>query len=155
MKLTNSQEEYLKTVYIISKSKKEIRVTDIAQKLGITKPSVNRALKNLKEKNYITYEAYGEIKMTEQGEKIAQEILKKEDLIKIFLIDVLGIKKENAETDATMMKHSLSEETEEKLEKYINKILSLEDIDCDYDENNEKCKNCIKIKARNRINKEK
>ncbi len=154
MELTSSQEEYIKIIYIISKSKKEIRVTDIAQRLGITKPSVNRALKNLKEKNYIVYKTYGDIKMTKEGEKAAQEILKREDILKIFLIDILGISKEKAETEANVMKHALSNETEEKLEDYINKTLSLEELDCDYDENNEKCKSCIKIKARNRMRKE-
>ena len=62
--------------------------------------------------------------------------------------------KEKAETEANVMKHALSNETEEKLEDYINKTLSLEELDCDYDENNEKCKSCIKIKARNRMRKE-
>lgn len=154
MELTSSQEEYLKIIYIISKSKEEIRVTDIAKRLGITKPSVNRALKNLKEKKYLTYKTYGDIKMTQEGEKAAQEILKREDILKIFLIDILGISKEKAETEANVMKHVLSRETEEKLESYINKTLSLEELDCDYDENNEKCKSCIKIKARNRMRKE-
>ena len=49
------------------------------------------------------------------------------------------------------MKHALSEETEQKMEEYVNKILELEDLDCDYDENNEKCKNCIKITIKNRL----
>ena len=53
MKLTNSQEEYLKTIYILENSNKKIRVTDIAKKLNITKPSVNRAIKILKEMNLI------------------------------------------------------------------------------------------------------
>ena len=40
MKLTNSQEEYLKTIYLLEKNQQKVRVTDIAQKMNITKPSM-------------------------------------------------------------------------------------------------------------------
>ena len=89
MNLTVSQEEYLKTIYILSKTEKEIRVTDIAKKLEITKPSVNRAIKSLKNLNLLNYETYGNINLTKEGEKVSQEIIKKEDLLKLFLINVL------------------------------------------------------------------
>ena len=151
MNLTVSQEEYLKTIYILSKTEKEIRVTDIAKKLEITKPSVNRAIKSLKNLNLLNYETYGNINLTKEGEKVSQEIIKKEDLLKLFLINVLGVEKDKATKEANAMKHALSEETEQKMEEYVNKILELEDLDCDYDENNEKCKNCIKITIKNRL----
>ena len=140
MKLTNSQEEYIKTIYILSKTEKEIRVTDIAQKLEITKPSVNRAIKNLKDIKLINYKTYGEIKW--------------EDIIKLFLSKILDVEETQAKKEATAMKHAISTETEQKLEQFINKVLNLGDLDCDYDETSEKCKNCIKITARNRIKKE-
>ena len=154
MKLTNSQEEYIKTIYILSKTEKEIRETDIAQKLEITKPSVNRAIKNLKDIKLINYKTYGEIKLTKEGEKQAQEILKREDIIKLFLSKILDVEETQAKKEATAMKHAISTETEQKLEQFINKVLNLGDLDCDYDETSEKCKNCIKITARNRIKKE-
>ena len=154
MNLTSSQEEYLKTIYILSKTEKEIRVTDIAKKLEITKPSVNRAIKNLKDINLLNYETYGEIKLTQEGEKIAQEILKREDVMKLFLSKILDIEEKQAETEAIAMKHAISRKTEEKLEQFINKVLNLGDLDCDYDETSEKCKNCIKITAKNRLQKD-
>ena len=155
MKLTNSQEEYIKTIYILSKTEKEIRVTDIAKRLGITKPSVNRAINNLKDLKLLNYKTYGEIKLTKEGEIQAQEKIKKEDIVKIFLNKILDIEEKQAEKEAKAMKHAISPETEEKLEKFINKVLNLGDLDCDYDETSEKCKNCIKITAKNRLKKEK
>ena len=154
MNLTNSQEEYIKTIYILSKTEKEIRVTDIAKKLDITKPSVNRAIKNLKDIRLLNYETYREIQLTEEGEKIAQEILKREDVMKLFLSKILDIEEKQAETEAISMKHAISRETEEKLEQFINKVLNLGDLDCDYDETSEKCKNCVKITAKNRLQKD-
>lgn len=154
MDLTNSQEEYIKTIYILSKTEKEIRVTDIAKRLEITKPSVNRAMKNLKDIKLLDYEAYGKINLTKEGEKIAKEILKREDVLKLFLNKILDIEEKQSENEAISMKHAISQETEEKLEKFINKVLNLGDLDCDYDENSEKCKNCVKITAKNRLIKD-
>lgn len=62
--ITKSQEEYLKTMYILKKQNGNIRVTDIAEKMECTKPSVNKAINNLKDAGYINYELYGAIELT-------------------------------------------------------------------------------------------
>ena len=91
MKLTNSQEEYLKTIYILEKNKQKVRVTDIAKKMNITKPSVNKALKILKELQLINYEVYGDINLTKLGQEQAKEIIKKQDILETFLIGILAV----------------------------------------------------------------
>ena len=53
------------------------------------------------------------------------------------------------------MKHAISEKTAQKLDKYISQILNLGDLDCGYDANSEKCRNCVKITAKNRMKKNK
>ena len=53
------------------------------------------------------------------------------------------------------MKHAISKETMTKLEKYINKILDLGDLECGYDASSEKCRHCVKITAKNRLKKRK
>ena len=153
MKLTNSQEEYLKTIYILEKNTGKIRVTDIAQKLKITKPSVNRAIKNLRDLDFIEYEVYGNIQLTYQGEEKAKEIIKKQDIVKMFLVDILGVEEKNAEEEAISMKHSISPDTTKKLENYIGKIMDLGNFDCDYDEQNPKCQSCFKVTIKNRLKK--
>ena len=155
MKLTNSQEEYLKTIYLLEKNKKKARVTDIAEKMNITKPSVNKALKLLKEAQLINYEVYGDIKLTAKGQEVAKEIIKKQDILETFLIGVLEIEKEQAQKEATAIKYAMSKESIDKLDSYISKILDLGDLKCRYDKNNEKCRNCIKITARERLKKAK
>ena len=155
MELSNSQEEYLKTIYLLEKNKKKARVTDIAEKMNITKPSVNKALKLLKEAQLINYEVYGDIKLTAKGQEVAKEIIKKQDILETFLIGVLEIEKEQAQKEATAIKYAMTKESIEKLDKYITKILELDDLKCGYDKNNEKCRNCIKITARERLKKAK
>ena len=61
--ISKATEEYLKTMYVLKKQNGNIRVTDIANKMSCTKPSVNKALKSLKENGYIEYETYGPIKI--------------------------------------------------------------------------------------------
>lgn len=151
MKLTNSQEEYLKTIYLLEKSKQKVRVTDIAIKLEITKPSVNKAIHLLKDMELINYKAYGNITLTKKGERIAIEILKKQDILTMFLVEILGITKQQAEEEAIAMKHTISEQTIQKLNQYATQIMNLGDLTCGYDQNSEKCRNCIKIKAKNKM----
>ena len=151
MKLTSSQEEYLKTIYLLEKDNKKVRVTDIALKLKITKPSVNKAINLLRDIGLIDYKAYGSIKLTKEGESYAIEVIKKQDILKMFLVEILGIERQQAEKEAIAMKYAISETTVKKLNQYITQVMNLDDLDCDYDEINEKCKNCIK----NRWKKEK
>ena len=70
--ISKSNEEYLKTMYILQKQVGNIRVTDIAQKMNCTKPSVNKALNNLKDNGLILYESYGPITLTSEGEELAK-----------------------------------------------------------------------------------
>lgn len=154
MKLTSSQEEYLKTIYLLEKNNKKVRVTDIALKLEITKPSVNKAINLLKDIKLLDYKAYGNINLTQEGKKYAIEVMKKQDIVTMFLVEILGIEKRQAEIEAIAMKHAISEKTTQKLNQYITQIMNLGDLTCGYDENNEKCRNCIKIKAKNKMKTE-
>jgi len=64
MKLSNIQEEYLKTIYLLEKQENRARVTDIATKMNKTKPTVNYAINTLKEEGLLDYEAYGNVTLT-------------------------------------------------------------------------------------------
>ena len=153
MKLTGSQEEYLKTIYLLEKNNEKVRVTDIANKLKITKPSVNKGINTLKEMGLVNYKAYGSISLTEKGEELAISVIKRQDILEMFLVEVLEIDKKQAIEEARAMKHAVSEDTALKLDKYITEVLNLGDLDCGYDANSEKCRKCVKITARNRLRK--
>lgn len=153
--MTGSQEEYLKTIYLLEKNSEKVRVTDIANKLKITKPSVNKGIKTLKEMDLVNYEAYGDISLTEKGEECAISVIKRQDILEMFLVEVLEIDKKQAIEEVKAMKHAMSENTAVKLDKYITEVLNLGDLDCGYDANSEKCRKCVKITAKNRLRKEK
>ena len=135
--ITKSLEEYLKTMYVLKKQNGNIRVTDIANKMNCSKPSVNKALNNLKEEKLINYETYGTIELTEDGENLAQKILETYDIVYIFLKEVLNLEEEQAKTDAERIKSVIEDDTTNKLAKYVHKVLGLKSLDCNYDINQE------------------
>ncbi len=94
--ISNALEEYLKNMYILEKQNNEIRVTDVANKMNCSKPSVNKALNNLKEEKLVNYETYGTIELTSEGENLAKKILEAYDIVYLFLRDVLNLEDEQA-----------------------------------------------------------
>ena len=146
--ISKALEQYLKTMYILQKQNGNIRVTDVANKMECTKPSVNKALNNLKEEKLVNYETYGTIELTEDGENLAKKILEAYDIVYIFLKDVLNLDDETAKSEAEKIKSSLSDETINKLARYVHEVLGLSNLNCNYDINQEKCRSCIKRKGK-------
>ncbi len=144
--ISKALEEYLKTMYILKKQNGNIRVTDIAKKMNCTKPSVNKAIYNLKDNGLLNYESYGTIELTEEGEELAKKILEAYDIIYVFLKDVLELEEENAKEEAEKIKSTISDNTINKLAKYVHEVLGLSNLNCNYDINKEKCRCCIKRK---------
>lgn len=142
--VSKALEEYLKTMYVLKKQSGNVRVTDIAQKMNCTKASVNKALYNLKDNGLVNYESYGTIELTEDGENLAKKILEAYDIVYLFLKDVLDIEEEKAEKEAEKIKASITDDTINKLAKYVHKTLGLNNLDCDYDINKEKCRCCAR-----------
>ncbi len=142
--ISKALEEYLKTIYVLKKQNENVRVTDIANSMNCSKPSVNKAINILKDNGYLNYESYGTIEMTEKGENLAKKILETYDIVYLFLKDVLGLESKEAEKEAEKIKLSMNDNTINSLAKYIHKVLDLNNLDCDYDVNNERCRTCAR-----------
>ena len=146
--ISKSLEEYLKTIYVLKISNGNIRVTDIAEKMNCTKASVNKAIKNLKENELVNYETYGSIELTVAGENYAKKILEAYDIVYVFLKDVLNMENSKAEIEAENIKQNISDETLNMLAKYTHKVLGLNNLECDYDINNIRCRECGRRKGK-------
>ncbi len=149
MKLTSIQEEYLKTIYTLQKTEKNVRITDIANKLNKTKPTVNYAVNNLKTEGLINYELYGSITLTEEGVLKAQKTLEAYDIMYIFFSEILKLDEKKAEQEASKIKATLDDETLNKIAIYTNKTLGLYSLECGYDINKNKCRSCLRRKKIN------
>ncbi len=117
--LTASLEDYIEIIYVLSQNSSGVGVTDVAKALGISKPSVNRAIRALKLKNLVIQEKYGKITLTPMGKSIANTVYSKHRMLRDFFAVVLGVSNETAESDACKIEHMLSDETFGMIEKIL------------------------------------
>lgn len=118
MKTNESAENYLETILILSKKLPVVRSVDIANELGFKKPSVSIAMKNLKEKNYITVMEQGYIFLTDSGREIAEMIYERHEFLTNWLIS-LGVDAAVAAEDACRIEHVISKESFEALKTHF------------------------------------
>lgn len=98
----------------------------MANYLGVSKPSVSRAMSVLKAAGYISQESYGDIYLTEAGREKAGAVLERHRLISKFLRLSVGIDEETADRDACRIEHVISDATEQGMRKYVEDHSSLE-----------------------------
>lgn len=117
--VNESAENYLETILELSQTLPVVRSVDIANELGYKKSSVSVAMKNLREKGHITVTDAGFIYLTESGEKIAEMIHERHELLAAWLTR-LGVPEEIASEDACKLEHVLSKESFEAIKKHAN-----------------------------------
>lgn len=78
---------------------------------------------------------------------MAKKIIEAYDIVYLFLKDVLALEEDNAAKEAEKIKLVMTDETTNKLARYVHKVLNLNDLDCNYDINKEKCRTCIRRKV--------
>ncbi|MBE6575279.1 MAG: metal-dependent transcriptional regulator [Ruminococcaceae bacterium] len=110
MKVLESAENYLETIYILGQQSNGVHAIDIAGELGFSKPSVSIAMKRLRENGYITIDEFQHISLTPSGLEIAERVYKRHDLLRRLLMR-LGVSEEIASNDACRIEHVLSEES--------------------------------------------
>lgn len=122
IKLTESLENYLETIAMLKNKNKIVRVKDISKVLDVKNSSVNVALNVLSDKGLVIHEKYGYVDLTDEGQKIADDIQYKEDVLFKFFTQILGVEKNIALKDACKMEHTISDETLSKLIFFIGKV---------------------------------
>ncbi|HCT65405.1 MAG TPA: metal-dependent transcriptional regulator [Lachnospiraceae bacterium] len=117
--VTASLEDYLEAIYFLYQKKSEVRITDVARELDISKPSVNRAINTLKKQGLVEHEYYGDLKLTEKGLKIACDVAERHKILKAFLTEKLGVNDETAEREACLIEHNISDDTMDRLRLFM------------------------------------
>ena len=119
MRLQESGEMYLETIYLLTKNNANVRSIDICEHIGYSKPSVSRAVGLLKNGGFIEVDSSGYITLTGEGLELAQSIYERHTIISTFLQSI-GVEKAVADEDACRIEHIISKETFEAI-KNINK----------------------------------
>lgn len=120
--MTIAEENYLKSIYHISESKKtlEVGTNELASHLGLKPATVNSMLKRLKEKKLLEYEKYGKISLTEQGNEKALYLIRKHRIWETFLHNVLGFTWDEVHEVAEELEHINSDKLISSLDKFLN-----------------------------------
>ena len=121
-KSEESVEDYLETILLLGKQMPQVRSVDVANELNYSKPSVSVAMKNLRQKNYVTVSEEGYIHLTEEGRALAGTVYERHSLISGWLIS-LGVDPEVAAEDACRMEHDISAESFAAIKKCISEFM--------------------------------
>jgi Mn-dependent DtxR family transcriptional regulator len=116
-----SMEMYLETVYILESNHGHAHGVEIAKSLGVSKPSVTKAIKYLKDQGFVNTQKYGTITLTEKGRELSEKIYSNHHLIELFLEHSLQLSAEQASSNACKIEHVVSDEMLEAIKSYLKK----------------------------------
>ena len=117
--LSASLEDYLEAILSLLEGDGEAHVRDIAERLGVTMPSVTGALHPLAERKLVNYQPYSTVTLTGQGRRIAEGVSHRHDVFATFFGGVLGLKRGIAEENACRLEHAIDDKVLERLAEYI------------------------------------
>ena len=120
MHSNESAEDYLEAILVLGTKLPVVRSVDVSNELGYKKSSVSIAMKNLREKKYITMTDAGYIYLTEEGKKIAESVYERHQFFTNILQE-LGVSKEIASKDACRIEHVISQESFEAIRNNLKK----------------------------------
>ena len=119
--LTMANEDYLEAIYRLAKDSVDggVRSVDVAEMLGVSKASVNKAMSTLKEAGFVNQSRYGKVELTEAGRVYAADVWRCHRMVRDFLERDLGVDHETADEEACLMEHALSHSTMIKWMTYL------------------------------------
>jgi Mn-dependent DtxR family transcriptional regulator len=122
LKIQKAAEDYLEAMLMMREKHGYIRSVDVAEQIGVTKPSVSYATKRLRENGYITMDPDGLITLTAKGLEIAERMYERHKLL-AQLLERLGVSAETAREDACKIEHDLSVESFEAIRAFAKTLL--------------------------------
>ena len=120
MQIHESAENYLEAIYVLNEQNGHVRSIDIARYMNFSKPTISIAMRSFREEGYIVTDSDGGITLTEKGLSIAERMCERHNVIAGALI-ALGVSEETAYVDSCKIEHDISEESFEKIKKFLAK----------------------------------
>jgi DtxR family Mn-dependent transcriptional regulator len=119
-KVSQALEDYLKAIYVLAEESQPVIAARIATETGVSASTMFATLRRLAADGLITINRRKEIHLTEEGQKIAENIVRRHFLTERFLTDLLGLDWVKAHQEAHRLEHAISQEVEERLAKLLN-----------------------------------
>lgn len=120
--LSPNMEDYLETIYLQDIEGQAAKVKNIADAMGVSKPSVTEALSVLQDRGLVLHQKYGDIELTDKGRHTAEEIYRRHTLLKAFFEGILGMDSELAEDDACKVEHLISDTATDRFDAFLRFI---------------------------------
>ena len=120
MRLQESGEMYLETIYVLTRRSSTVRSVDVAEHMGYSKPSVSRAMGLLKQGGYVNVDEEGYLHLTESGLRAAEKIFRRHTVLS-SLLTRLGVSEATAAEDACKIEHVISDETFNAISEFLRK----------------------------------
>lgn len=117
--LTSGLEDYIEVISNHLKYHQKVRAIDISRELNVSRASVSEALKRLADMGLINYSRYDVISITEEGEKAAQKVINRHNLLKSFFTEILGLEDNEAAENACKIEHVITENVYNRLTDYV------------------------------------
>jgi DtxR family Mn-dependent transcriptional regulator len=112
---TRAQEDYLKALYQLHGDHQPVPTRDLAQRLGISSPSVSEMVTRLTAQGLVEHDRYRGQQLTREGRKIALELVRHHRLLEMFLVRVLGYSLDEVHEEAERLEHVISERMEQRI----------------------------------------
>jgi DtxR family Mn-dependent transcriptional regulator len=111
---TPAVEDYCKAIYTLeSRAEQPVSTNALAERLEITPGSVSAMLKKLGELGFITHVPYRGVRLTEEGRRVALEVIRHHRLLELFLAETLEMPWDRVHAEAEVLEHVISEELEQ------------------------------------------
>ncbi len=107
-RLSRSAEDYLEAVGELCRKNGQAQVSELANMLGVKKPSVTVAMRNLAQLGMVHYEPYCPIQLTDKGRLYADSVMNAHHVLKVFMEKVAGLESKRAEKVACLIEHILT-----------------------------------------------
>ncbi|GAA0455924.1 transcriptional regulator MntR [Alkalibacillus silvisoli] len=104
---TPSMEDYIEQIYILIDQKGYARASDIAERLSVHPSSVTKMVKKLDESDYLHYEKYRGLVLTDKGTKIGKRLVYRHELLEQFL-EIIGTEEHSIYEEVEGIEHHLS-----------------------------------------------
>src|SRR5437588_8829107 len=122
---TRAQQDYLKALYLLGGDGRPVPTRDLAQRLGISSPSVSEMVTRLSAQGLVEHDRYRGQQLTPHGRKVALELVRHHRLLEVFLVRVLGYSWDEVHDEAERLEHVISE----RMEKRIFELLGRPELD--------------------------
>ncbi len=154
IELSASQEDYLEAIYRIIETKKAARAKDIGDRLHVGRSSVTGALRALASRDLINYTPYDIVTLTQKGQTVAEDVVRRHEVLRDFFTRVLKVDAADAETAACKMEHAVPENILQRFLDFVEFVdrcprggagwLAEFSRCCDHDASAAECERCIK-----------